>query len=321
MDLPPTYSSLFDTDSKVPISEKPPRIPDDGGEPSTRYSDDLRVADGIAPAAGFRAEETGESSTQFPPIPPAPEEPSMVDYTQIQDPVVRKVAEKEGERAWKRYEKAVKDRTKLVRDREKALGKIDRRKGKEIEYGAKERRKERKETGKEGKERMKEAKEVEKEKGREEKERAKELKDLEKEERRRLKTLKEVDRENQRSQRDKEREQRDKTKELKDWETEKNQLFVDEHIEKIRDRGKGKKDCKEWQAWKNASPQEKREMESQWKEQAHPECENGQSSGIIESSRPASSSSVLFRSNTQQPVPPTTSSYTPHQGVRQAHTT
>lgn len=316
MDPPPAYSTLFNADTKVPISEKPPGIPHDGGEPSTRHSDDLRVADGIAPPVEVRTEDTGESSAQFPPIPPVPEEPSMVDYTQIQDPVVRKVAEKEGKRAWKRYEKELKDRAKLVRGREKALGKIDRRKGKEVEYGV---RKERKETGKE-------AKEAEKEKGKEEKERVKELKDLEKEERRRLKTLKEVDTENQRSQRDKEREQRDKTKELKDWETEKGQLFVDEHIEKIRDRGKGKKDCKEWRAWKNASPQEKSEMESRWKEQARLGCENGQSSGIIESSPPASSSSALFRSNTQPVTPSATitsssSLSQPHQAVLKAHTT
>lgn len=282
MDPPPPYTPLLNADSEVVSSssdEKTPYAHDDGGESSTRYPDGILVADGMPPSSQSPADGPGETSTQLPPIPPAPEEPKMVDYSQIHDPIVRKVAEKEAERAWKRYEKAVKDRAKLVRDREKALGKIDK-----------------KENSKEEKEQRKEVRDAEKKKEREGNKRMKELRDIDREERRKLKTLKDAERENQRLHRDMERAEREKSKERRDHEAEKTQLARDQHTEKTRDCGRGRRDrdCKERRCCKNIIQQ----TGCSWKGQAPPGDENGQSSGIVESSLPSHSHTLLA-------IPPT----------------
>lgn len=293
MDPPPPYTPLLDANSEVApglSDEKISYAPADGGEPSTRYTDDILVADGVPPSDQPPTDEPGEISAQFPPIPPVPEEPKHVDHSQILDPVVRKLAEKETERAWKRYEKAMKDRAKMVRDREKALGKMDRRKGKQIEGGEKDRRKE---DNKEEKEHRKEVRDAEKRREREGKERMKELRDIDREERRRIRALKDEERENQRSRRDIERAEREKSKELKDWEAEKTQDYG---------RGRRDQDCGGRRASKNTSPQQ---MGCPWRGQAPPGDENGQSSGIIESSMSSHSHASLV-----VPPAPTTFSST-----------
>lgn len=81
----------------------------------------------------FASDSTAAQESQFLPLPPAPEQPRGCDDGHIHDLVVRQVMAKETQREWKPYETGVKDRAELVKDRARALVKTQKWNGKEME--------------------------------------------------------------------------------------------------------------------------------------------------------------------------------------------
>lgn len=254
--------------------------------------DDEKLPDyGEGSSSGVTRQITGESALlekmseemMLAPIPPPPEEPKTFDYSQIPDPVVRKVAEKEAARVRKRYEKAVRDHAKLVRDRERMSEKLEKRKGKEVV-------REEKRCEKEERDRLKEKEKAERDR----------LKEREKAERDRLKELRDLERERDKRERDREREERDKAKEMRDWDREREnqdreqerqareKLRELKEWEKEKERQKREKELEEKRGKeKDENSHEKQELERLRKEQERMDAEYRRMNGIPEPPPPA----------------------------------
>lgn len=86
-----------------------------------------------APPSDLSPSILGNSTLALPPIPPIPDEPPVIDFSQYSDKDARKLAEKDHNRRVRAYKCAVKDRENAIKDRLKLEEKMQRKKRKEAE--------------------------------------------------------------------------------------------------------------------------------------------------------------------------------------------